>query len=57
MQRLNEIIDWDIFKVALEEAFKNDNRKSNAGRKAYDKLLMFKIVILQRYYNLSDEQK
>jgi IS5 family transposase len=56
LQRLNEIIDWDIFKVALEEAFKNDNRKSNAGRKPYDKLLMFKIVILQRYYNLSDEQ-
>jgi IS5 family transposase len=56
LQRLNEIIDWDIFKAPLEEAFKNDNKKSNAGRKPYDKLLMFKILILQRYYNLSDEQ-
>jgi len=56
LQRLNEIIDWNIFKAPLDEAFKNDNKKSNAGRKAYDKLLMFKIIILQRYYNLSDEQ-
>ena len=56
LQRLNEIIDWNIFKTPLEKAFKNENKKSNAGRKPYDKLLMFKIVILQRYYNLSDEQ-
>jgi len=28
----------------------------NAGPKPYDPLLMFKILILQRYYNLSDEQ-
>ncbi len=28
----------------------------NAGPKPYDPLLMFKILVLQRYYNLSDEQ-
>jgi IS5 family transposase len=28
----------------------------NAGPKPYDPLFMFKILILQRYYNLSDEQ-
>lgn len=44
------------FRKPIEEALNKDDRKSNAGRKPYDKILMFKIVILQRYYNLSDEQ-
>lgn len=56
LQKLNEIIDWELFRKPIEEALNKDDRKSNAGRKPYDKILMFKIVILQRYYNLSDEQ-
>ena len=56
LQKLNEIIDWELFRKPIEEALTKDDKKSNAGRKPYDKLLMFKILILQRYYNLSDEQ-
>ena len=56
LQKLNKIIDWEMFREPIEEALKKKNRKSNAGRKPYDKLMMFKILILQRYYNLSDEQ-
>lgn len=56
LQKLNEIIDWELFRKPIEEALNKDDRKSNAGRKPYDKILMFKILILQRYYNLSDEQ-
>jgi IS5 family transposase len=56
LQKLDKIIDWQVFREPIEKALKNNNRKSNAGRKSYDKLLMFKIIILQRYYNLSDEQ-
>ena len=56
LQRLDALIDWEMFRPLLEEAFALANRKSNAGRKPYDKILMFKILILQRYYNLSDDQ-
>ena len=56
LQKLNQIIDWELFRKPLEDAFINENKKSNAGRKPYDRLLLFKILILQRYYNLSDEQ-
>jgi len=56
LQRLNNIIDWEMFREIIETALVKTDRKSNAGRKPYDKLLMFKILILQRYYNLSDEQ-
>src|ERR1700716_3586976 len=35
---------------------KPEERKSNAGRKPYDTILKFKIVVLQSLHNLSDEQ-
>jgi transposase, IS5 family len=35
---------------------KPEERKSNAGRKPYDAILKFKIVLLQSLHNLSDEQ-
>ena len=55
LQKLNAIIDWEIFREPIETALYVEP-KSNAGAKGYDKLMMFKILILQRYYNLSDEQ-
>jgi IS5 family transposase len=35
---------------------KPEERKSNAGRKPYETILKFKIVVLQSLHNLSDEQ-
>ena len=35
---------------------KPEQRKSNAGRKPYDTILKFKIVVLQSLHNLSDER-
>ena len=34
----------------------NTNKKNNAGAKPYDVVLLFKILILQRYYGLGDSQ-
>ena len=53
--KLNEIMDWKIFIPLLERIFKKE-RKSLAGRKPYPLLVMFKILILQCLYNLSDYQ-
>ena len=55
LERLDLVINWDIFEPVLQELV-NKERKSNAGAKSYSPLLMFKILILQRYYNLSDNQ-
>jgi len=55
LEKLNEVINWDIFMLTLEKLL-NTEKQSNAGAKPYCPLLMFKILILQRYYNLSDEQ-
>ena len=53
--KLNQIINWQQFRKPLETIREKD-RKSNAGRKPFDVILMFKIMILQSLYNLSDEQ-
>jgi IS5 family transposase len=55
LEALKQHIDFEVFRPQLEAVF-NKERKSTAGRKAYDVVLMFKILILQRLYNLSDEQ-
>ncbi|OCC14666.1 Mobile element protein [Dissulfuribacter thermophilus] len=54
LKRLNEVIDWEMFRPILEKIRKK-NRKSNAGRKPFDVVLMSKILILQSLYNLSDD--
>jgi IS5 family transposase len=49
-------VPWEDFRTDLEAVTKDKDRKSNAGRKAYDVVLKFKILVLQSLYNLSDEQ-
>ena len=53
--KLNEVVNWELFRSDLEQVREKD-RKSNAGRKPFDVILMFKILILQSLYNLSDDQ-
>lgn len=55
LERLNELMDWRVFVPLLRRAFAKQ-RKSAAGRKPYNRLMMFKILVLQSLYNLSDAQ-
>jgi transposase, IS5 family len=45
-----------MFRPLLESKLINKNKKNNAGAKPFDFVLMFKIVILQRYYGLGDKE-
>jgi len=53
--RLAKGIDFEIFRSFLMEQL-HVEPKDDGGRKPYDYVLMFKILILQRYYNLGDDQ-
>jgi len=53
--KLSGVVDWEGFRPVLDAALSKP-RKSNAGRKEYDRVLMFKILVLQQMYNLSDDQ-
>jgi transposase, IS5 family len=53
--KLLEGINWEQFRKLLSSGLEKD-AKGTGGRPAFDYVMMFKIVVLQRYYNLSDEQ-
>lgn len=55
LERLNRLIPWETFRPILAKLREKD-RKSPAGRRPFDALLMFKMLVLQRLYNLSDHQ-
>lgn len=52
---LNELIDWENFRDTLNK-IRQKNGKSPAGRKPFDVVLMFKLLVLQHLYNLSDDE-
>lgn len=55
---LNKKIDWESFREELEviRGEENPENVKNAGRKPFDVVMMFKIMVLQRYYSISDDQ-
>ena len=55
LQKLDKVVDWEMFRKPIEDALFVE-AKAPGGRPPFDRVMMFKIVILQRYYNLSDEQ-
>lgn len=63
LEKLTRCIDWKIFRPVrpvtggpiLDKALIKE-AKGPGGRPAYDYVMMFKILILQEYFGLSDEQ-
>ena len=56
LERISKVIDFESFRATLESKLLNTEKKSNAGAKPFDVVMMFKILILQRYYGLGDTQ-
>jgi len=55
LPKLDTLIDWEMFRYQLNKV-REKERKSNAGRPAFDVVLMFKILVIKTMYNLSDDQ-
>lgn len=54
--KLEKDIPWEkLFKKILKKALRKIP-KGLGGRPPYDYMLMFKVLILQRFYNISDDQ-
>ncbi len=49
LERLNKVVEWEFFRETIEKI--HIKKMVNSGPKPYDPVLMFKILILQRYYN------
>jgi hypothetical protein len=50
-----ESIPWEAFRPLLEKGYSQE-RKSNAGRKRIDPLILFTMLVLYQPFNLSGEQ-
>jgi transposase, IS5 family len=55
LERLALVVDFEVFRDALEAALSRSDR-SKGGRPPYDPVMMFKVLVLQTLYTLSDEQ-
>jgi IS5 family transposase len=60
---LSTLVPWEMFRTKLRAALtahglrtQASDRKSAAGRKPWDEVMIFKALVVQALYNLSDEQ-
>src|SRR3982750_1150789 len=55
---LNEVVPWEDFRAQLSAVWRKpeEERKTAAGRKPWDEIVIFKTLVLQALYNLSDDQ-
>ena len=53
LPRLKELVPWEDFRGELEVIY---DHESHADRRPFDVVMMFKILILQSLYNLSDDE-
>jgi hypothetical protein len=55
LKRLSEWIPWELFRPLLDQDYEQERRR-NAGRKRIDPLILFKMLVLQQLFNISDEE-
>ena len=55
LDKLSKAVDFEMFRGTLERG-RYKEKFTKVGAKPYDYVLMFKIVVLQRIYHLSDPQ-
>jgi IS5 family transposase len=55
LEKLNTAVPWNVFRKPLAKALKRSDG-AKGGRPPYDPVLMFKVLVLQALYNLSDDQ-
>ena len=55
LERLASVVDFELFRPELDAALGRSDR-ARGGRPPYDPVLMFRILVLQTLYTLSDDQ-
>jgi IS5 family transposase len=55
LERLASVVDFELFRAELDLALDRSDR-ARGGRPPYDAVLMFKVLVLQTLYTLSDDQ-
>ncbi|MBC8244100.1 MAG: transposase [Verrucomicrobia bacterium] len=54
INKLSKVIDWELFREELESILGYARRDwSKGGRPPFDPVLMFKVLVLQKFYAMS----
>src|SRR5262245_4873649 len=58
LEAIDHLVPWESFRAAIEAVVltPDELKKSSAGRKPFDAILMFRMLVLQALNNLSGEQ-
>ena len=58
LQAIAALVPWESFRADIEAVVvtPEEAKKSTAGRRPFDAIVMFRMLVLQSLYNLSDEQ-
>jgi transposase, IS5 family len=58
LEAIDQLVPWESFRAEIEAVVltPDELKKSSAGRKPFDAILMFRMLVLQALNNLSDEQ-
>src|SRR5207248_7064525 len=58
LEAIDHLVPWESFRAEIEGVVltPDELKKSSAGRKPFDAILMFRMLVLQALNNLSDEQ-
>ena len=58
LEAIDRLVPWESFRAEIEAVMltPDELKKSSAGRKPFDAILMFRMLVLQALNNLSDEQ-
>ncbi len=58
LEAMDTLVEWESFRADIEAIVitPDDTKKSNAGRKPIDAIVLFRMLLLQTLYNLSDEE-
>jgi len=54
LDHIKDIIDWEKFRPFISDLFRDD--EITGGRPHYDEVVMMKVLALQRFYGLSDQE-
>jgi len=52
---LSDHVDFEFFRATLEEVLYGDYDRAKGGRPPFDVVMMLKVLVLQRFYALSDD--
>jgi transposase, IS5 family len=58
LEAIDRLVQWECFRADIEAVVltPDEMRKSSAGRRPVDAIVLFRMLVLQALNNLSDEQ-